>query len=329
MKKKSIAWIVVLFLIFLVMIFLFDNYSKQQQTNQLSGKTEYQNFEIIAQELKIPWEIAFLPNGEILVTQREGRLVKIGKNKEKIIISIPNVRHAGEGGLLGMVLHPYFEQNHFIYLYLTASSGSGTINRVERYLLDGNELKDKKVIIDNIPGASFHDGGRIAFGPDTLLYITTGDAGNSNLAQDKDSLAGKILRLKDDGAIPEDNPFNNAVYSYGHRNSQGLAWDGNGNLWATEHGRSGALSGLDEINLIEKGANYGWPEIEGDEKKDGMKAPIINSGPDITWAPSGMAYLDGKLYFAGLRGEALYEATISGKSIKEIKVHNGTKCLFS
>lgn len=248
-------------------------------------------------------------------------MVKIGKNKEKIIIDIPDVKRTGEGGLLGMALHPNFEQNKFIYLYLTASSGTGTINRVERYVMDVNSLEDKKTIIDNIPGSSFHDGGRIAFGPDNLLYITTGDAGSSNLAQDTNSLAGKILRLNDDGSIPEDNPFGNAVYSYGHRNPQGLAWDNNGNLWATEHGRSGVLSGLDEINLIEKGENYGWPVIEGDETKERMKTPIINSGPDITWAPSGMAYFNGSLFFAGLRGESLYKVDINNKSLRNLQTY--------
>ena len=162
-------------------------------------------------------------------------------------------------------------------------------------------------------------GGKIAFGPDDYIYITTGDAGNAELAQNTDSLAGKILRLKDDGSIPGDNPFGNAVYSYGHRNSQGLAWDDKGQLWSTEHGRSGVLSGLDELNFIEKGKNYGWPVIQGDERREGMYSPVIQSGPDETWAPAGAVYLpakrqaglDGSIFFTGLRGESIYQAKIS------------------
>ncbi|HWQ99627.1 MAG TPA: PQQ-dependent sugar dehydrogenase, partial [Candidatus Methylomirabilis sp.] len=150
-----------------------------------------------------------------------------------------------------------------------------------------------------------------AFGPDGKLYVTTGDAGRDRNAQDKTSLAGKILRLNDDGTVPDDNPFGTAVWSYGHRNPQGLVWDDQGRLWATEHGRSGILSGFDELNLIEKGKNYGWPAIQGDDKKEGLVTPVINSGANETWAPSGAVYVDGSVFFAGLRGETLYEARVN------------------
>ena len=275
-------------------------------------------FEIIAGNLQIPWEIAFLPEGDILVTERPGTLKRIGKEGRTYIID--GVQHVGEGGLLGMALHPRFSENRWIYLYLTTAAGNGLKNRVERYRLEDDRLAEKKVIIDNIPGAANHDGGRIAFGPDDYLYITTGDAGNTELAQNTDSLAGKILRAKDDGSIPIDNPFGNAVYSYGHRNSQGLAWDNKGRLWATEHGRSGILSGLDELNFIEKGKNYGWPVIQGDERREGMRSPVIQSGPDETWAPAGLVFLSNSLFFGGLRGEALYEAQIIGE--KQISIRN-------
>ena len=264
--------------------------------------------EVVAENLEIPWEVAFLPSGEILVTERPGRLLKIGK--DRTIIEVSGVRHVGEGGLLGMALHPEFENNQLIYLYLTSSDAGKIVNRVERYKLGGNSLTNREVILEGIEGASNHDGGRIEFGPDRYLYVTTGDAQKSNLAQDTDSLNGKILRIKDDGGIPSDNPFGNAVYSYGHRNVQGLAWDGSGRLWATEHGRSGVLSGLDELNLIEPGKNYGWPEIEGDEKKTGMVNPIIHSGASETWAPADAEVIDGSIFFAGLRGSTLYEAKI-------------------
>ena len=265
--------------------------------------------EIIAENLQIPWEIAFLPEGDLLATERPGTLKRIGK--EGRVYNIEGVEHIGEGGLLGMALHPQFAENRWIYLYLTTKTGDELKNRVERYYFQNNRLSDKKIIIDGIPGAAYHDGGRIAFGPDGNLYITTGDAGNSQLAQDVNSFAGKILHLKDDGSVPSDNPFGNAVWSYGHRNPQGLAWDDQGRLWATEHGRSGVLSGFDEFNLIEKGKNYGWPVIQGPETKTGMVSPVAQSGADETWAPAGAVFWNGSIFFTGLRGESIYEAKIA------------------
>ncbi len=274
---------------------------------------------IIAEELRIPWELAFLPDGSLLVTERPGRLLKIAA--DRTVFPIPGVQHIGEGGLLGLALHPNFVNTHWLYLYLTTHTEPGLVNRVERYRLNGDRLAERTVIIDQIPGAQIHDGGRLAFGPDGYLYITTGDAGNSDNAQDKSSLAGKILRLKDDGTIPPDNPFSTAVYSLGHRNVQGLAWDEQGRLWATEHGRSGVLSGLDEINLIAPGGNYGWPIIQGDEIRAGLTAQVVHSGSDTTWAPAGAASAQNKLYFAGLRGESLYEAVLDGPAVKSVTPH--------
>lgn len=290
-----------------------------------------EDIKIIAENLQIPWEIEFLPDGDILVTERPGNLRRIGKDGQ--IYKIEGVEPIGEGGLLGMALHPKFFENNWIYLYLTTKSDDDLKNQAVRYKLDNDKLSDKIIVLDDIPGAALHDGGRIAFGPayasdealagksDYYLYITTGDSGNSDLAQNKKSLAGKILRVKDDGAIPSDNPFGNAVYSYGHRNSQGLTWDDLGRLWATEHGRSGTSSGYDELNLIEKGKNYGWSEIQGNDTKMGMEAPIIQSGPDETWAPAGMAFVKGSLFFGGLRGESLYEAKIVSDKKVDLKVH--------
>jgi glucose/arabinose dehydrogenase len=283
---------------------------------------------VIAENLEIPWEIAFLPTGEMLVTERPGRLLKIGEDRK--IIEVEGVEHVGEGGLLGLAVHPDFPTNGWVYLYLTTKEGAGLVNRVERYVLDGEKLRDKKILISDIPGASHHDGGRIAFGPttscesgqaDCFLHITTGDAGNESSAQDIKSLAGKILRITDEGEIPNDNPFGNAIYSYGHRNSQGLAWDEAGNLWATEHGRSGAQSGYDELNLITKGGNYGWPESEGERVAAGTVGPVVHSGSSETWAPGGMAYLNGSLYFAGLRGESLYQAKLGGTNKVNLSAH--------
>lgn len=294
--------------------------------------------EIIAENLQIPWEVVFLPSGDpeeeqapygagMLVTERTGSLVKIGADpstssgRVRTKISIEGVEHIGEGGLLGLALHPNFEENNWIYLYLTTRADGGLINRIERYRLVGNTLSQKTIIIDNIPGARFHDGGRIAFSPDGFLYITTGDAGDSQSAQNLNSLAGKILRLNDDGTIPSNNPFETAIYSYGHRNPQGLAWDASGQLWATEHGRSGVLSGLDELNKIIKGENYGWPDSQGDAVLSGTVGPIIHSGPNITWAPASAAFWDGSIFFGGLRGESLYEAIIHNGTVTELKTH--------
>lgn len=284
---------------------------------------------VLVSNLEIPWDIAFLPNNNLLVTERSGRLLHLAADGSRTLIHDESVVTRGEGGLLGVTLHPQFATNQFIYLYFSAPGSSGnTENRVERYKLKSDKLTDKQVIVSGIPGAIYHDGGRMEFGPrDGLLYITTGDATTPRIAQDLNSLGGKILRLKDDGTIPADNPFVSRggkaamVYSYGHRNPQGLAWDSAGQLWSTEHGRSGVTSGLDEINLIKPGANYGWPESEGDNVEPGTVTPALHSGSADTWAPASLVYLNGSLFFGGLRGEALYEAVLAGDKVVELKTH--------
>lgn len=275
--------------------------------------------EIVARNLKIPWDIAFLPEGGMLVTERPGQLVHFKSDNTKQSIVIDNVKQTGESGLLGIVLHPNFAQNRMLYLYITHTEGAGLQNRVERYVFENNALSNRKTIVSNIPGALYHDGGRMEFGPDGKLYITTGDATDPTIAQDKNSLGGKILRLNDDGTIPSDNPFGTAIYSWGHRNPQGLAWDTAGNLWETEHGRSGALSGYDELNLITPGTNYGWPTIEGDKSASGLTRPALHSGSNTTWAPASAVYWDGSLFFGGLKGEALYEAKLQGTKVTSLK----------
>ncbi len=278
--------------------------------------------EVVAEGLEIPWDIAFLPSGAMLVTERTGHVIEIETDGTQREIPVEGVRKGGEGGLLGLVLHPNFEQNNFVYLYMsTPGSGGETTNRVVRYTFTNGSLVQERVIIENIPGAIYHDGGRMEWGPDGMLYITTGDATNSAIAQNLQSLGGKILRLTPEGAAAPGNPFGTAVWSYGHRNPQGLAWDSAGRLWQTEHGRSGALSGLDEINIIKAGANYGWPDIEGDETQSGMTVPVRHSGASDTWAPASLVYLNGSLFFGGLRGEALYEAVLDGDHVAELKEH--------
>ena len=223
----------------------------------------------IAQRLEVPWSLDFLPDGSMIFTERPGRIRLFDARQGLVtqpLLTITDVAAVGEGGLLGIAVHPDFSANHFIYVYYTYRTSDGLANQVVRFRLEGRSLLDRKVIISSIPGASIHDGGRLKFGPDKLLYITAGDASVADRAQDLNSLSGKILRLRDDGSIPPNNPFSGSlapgpwVYSFGHRNPEGLAWDNQGRLWATEHGSSAT----DELNLIEPGKNYGWPVIRGD-----------------------------------------------------------------
>lgn len=273
----------------------------------------------VAQDLTVPWGLAVLPGGDLLVTERTGTLKRIGNDRRSY--TIEGVTPTSEGGLLGLALDPEFADNRRIYLYLTTQTSAGYTNRIERYVYADDTLAGRRVIFSGIPGSQTHDGGRIEFGPDGFLYVATGDARNEAAAQDTGSLAGKILRITADGAAAPGNPFGNAVYSYGHRNPQGLAWDDRGRLWATEHGRSGAASGFDELNLIKPGANYGWPVIQGDETREGMETPVGHSGPDTTWAPASLTYADGSLFFGGLRGESLYEAKIAGDDNVTLVAH--------
>lgn len=275
----------------------------------------------IATGLEAPWSLAFLPGDGLLVTERPGRLVHLENGERRAKVTVPGVRQVGESGLMGLALHPRFDENAWVYLAFTAEGSSGLENRVVRYRWTRTAVVEPRVILDGIPAAAFHDGGRIAFGPAGYLYVTTGDATDADRAQDRGSLAGKILRVTDDGGIPADNPFGTAVYSWGHRNPQGLAWDDRGRLWSTEHGRSGARTGLDELNLIAPGRNYGWPLIEGDATHPGMERPFLHSGPDYTWAPAGAVHVAGSIFFGGLRGEALYEARLADGTAAALRVH--------
>lgn len=299
--------------------------NQRQQTQNSVSDPDAPAIEIFTEGLDTPWAIVFLPNDSILVTERQGTVRRInpdGQLETNPIATLSNVLEIGEGGLLGMALHPDFEENNYIYLYYTyRSSGNNTLNRVVRMTYQNNTLNNEEIIVDAIPGASNHNGGRIKFGPDNYLYVTTGDAQEPSQAQNTNSLAGKILRITDTGQPAPGNPFNNRVYSYGHRNPQGLDWDTNGNLWSTEHGRSGIQSGLDEVNLIQAGYNYGWPEIQGDETRTGMEIPVIHSGSASTWAPGSVAVYNNVLFFGGLRGTALYKGNIQNNTIQQIEEH--------
>ena len=267
--------------------------------------------ETVADNLKIPWELVFAPDGRIFFTERDGNLWVIENESMELVATFP-ASHTSEGGLLGLALDPEFEKNNFLYLYQTYFDFELHHNKVVRYTVSNNQLTDEQILIDKIPGAVWHDGGRIKFGPDEKIYITTGDATNANLSQKIDSLAGKILRINADGTIPSDNPFESSpVFSYGHRNPQGIDWNENGILVSSEHGPSGEKGyAHDEINVIEPGKNYGWPVIVGDSNNLKYTNPILHSG-DVTWAPSGLLYYDsdkipewkGMFLVAALRGQ--------------------------
>lgn len=261
---------------------------------------------VLAENLEIPWALDFLPQGDIIISERPGRIRLFIPGQglvEEPLLTLPQVEHRGEGGLLGLALHPSYPDSPYLYAYYTYLHNNAIANRVVRFTLQDYRLTDEEVLLDAIPGASTHNGGRIKFGPDGHLYVTTGDAGNPELSQSPDSLAGKILRITEDGGIPGDNPFSGSpVYSLGHRNPQGLAWDDRDRLWATEHG----AVATDELNLIEPGLNYGWPIIRGDQTMRGMETPVLQSGKE-TWAPSGLTHVAGELFFTGLRGQSLYQ----------------------
>jgi glucose/arabinose dehydrogenase len=232
------------------------------------------------------------------------------------------VAAVGEAGLMGLALDPQFLSNRFVYVAYTHRAANGRLrNRLVRLREDPKTGKGSldKVLIDNVAGANNHDGGRVKFGPNGKLYWSMGDAQTTRLAQDLSSLNGKILRLNPDGTVPADNPFANSfVYSYGHRNPQGLAWQPKTErLYATEHGPSGFQGCCrDEVNYIEASKNYGWPEIRGNETREGMLPPVIQAGTSETWAPSGATFAtrgpwSGSLLFTGLRGQTLYRVVFA------------------
>ena len=292
------------------------------------------NIDVVVDGLNNPWEMVFAPNGDIYFSERDGRVWKIENFGEAKVIQTFPKSGSYEGGTLGLALDPNFEENKKIYIYQTNLELEFFQNKVFSFTVDGDELVDVQTVIDDIPGAPWHDGGRIAFGPDDKLYITTGDAVNPGWSQDLSSLAGKILRINSDGSIPDDNPFDSsAIFSYGHRNPQGIAWNDEGMLVSSEHGPSGEMGkGHDEINVIVKGENYGWPKVVGDSSDDSFVNPIIHSG-EQTWAPSGMIFfdsnkissLDGKFLVGALRGQQLMVIDVAndGSLISAEKMFEG------
>jgi glucose/arabinose dehydrogenase len=288
--------------------------------------------ETVVTGLEVPWSIVFTPDGRMLIAERPGRVrvFENGKLRPEPLATIPDVEPTGESGLMGLTLHPQFAQNHLLYLAYAYKSGGDQRVRVVRFRETGTALTDRKLIIEGIPAAQFHAGTRLRFGPDGKLYVTTGDATTREIAQKLDSLGGKILRLNDDGSVPSDNPFvgqkdaRPEIWTYGHRNPQGIDWQpGTNTMFETEHGPSGfdGPGGGDEVNIIERGKNYGWPVIHHRATKEGMESPLLEYTPACAPASgtfyrgSALAQFKGNFFFGCLVGERIIRVILDGSRV--------------
>lgn len=305
----------------------FENTVFETQDKQTKFRVE-----TVASGLEVPWAFAWLPNKDLIFTERKGRvrIIEAGKLRTEPIFTVPDVEPSGESGLMDISLHPDFATNNFIYLGYSYNSDGKRV-KVVRYKFSNNTFTEPKTIIENIPGAPNHAGMRARFGPDSKLYIATGDATDWNLAQKLDSLAGKTLRLNDDGTVPQDNPFVSQkdarpeIWSYGHRNPQGMAWQpGTGAMFQTEHGPSffeGKGSGGDEFNLVERGKNLGWPEIHHTEKREGMVSPLLEYSPacapgsGMFYNGSALASFKGNYFFGCLKSARIVRVTLDGSKV--------------
>ncbi len=266
----------------------------------------------VAEDLESPWGLAPLPGGGLLVASRDdGTILRVDEKtgRKTEMGEVPGVSAAGEGGLLGIALSPDYASDHMVYAYFTSASD----NRVVRMIYDGQKPSGEQLgapdtVFKGIPKGFIHNGGRIEFGPDKMLYVGTGESGDTGLSQDRNSLGGKILRLTPEGEPAPGNPFpDSPVYSYGHRNVQGLAWDGKQRLFAAEFGQDT----WDELNAIKPGDNYGWPEAEGKSDDSEFHNPI-DQWSTAEASPSGIAYAEGSIWMAGLRGKRLWRIPLNG-----------------
>jgi glucose/arabinose dehydrogenase len=283
-------------------------------TTQTPTSVEPKIASTIATGLNVPWDIVFLESGDALVSQRdEGSIVRISTDGK--VTKLGDVDGAsggagGEGGLLGLALAPDDEST--LYAYVSTRSD----DRVVRLTLDGNSIGSQKPILTGIAIGSRHHGGRLLFDGDGALFVSTGDAGNGPLAQDKNSLNGKVLRITRDGKAAPGNPFGNRTWSYGHRNIEGLAYDADGRLWATEFGDKA----FDELNLIERGGNYGWPGVEGKSNDDDLVNPKVTWGTDEC-SPAGLAITRSSAFLGALQGECLFAVPLDGKKAGKPKAY--------
>ncbi|MCG3419346.1 PQQ-dependent sugar dehydrogenase [Oceanobacillus jordanicus] len=276
---------------------------------------EGENIEQVATNLEAPWAIE-KHGGNLYVSERPGAIVTITKSGQtrKPVEFERDLSQQSEAGLLGIAIPEDFSSSEIAYAYYSYEQDGTYYQRVIELEEREEAWHEVSTILDRIPGGQVHQGGRIKIGPDEKLYVTTGDASVPENAQDVESLAGKILRINTDGSVPEDNPFQNSyIYSYGHRNPQGMAWDEAGSLYATAHGSNAH----DEINLIKPGENYGWPVIQGDETEGEMVTPLAHSGEE-TWAPSGMTSLHGSFFFATLSGQSLKRFNLKNETISTV-----------
>lgn len=255
---------------------------------------------VLVSGLAVPWAVAFLPGGDALVTERDSaRLLRVTpRGGVRSLGTVPGVVPGGEAGLLGVAVSPTFTTDHYVYLYFT----SGSDNRIVRFAYTGPGVGRLQTLVTGIPHGGIHNGGRLAFGPDKMLYAGTGETGSRGLAQDRRSPAGKILRMTPDGKPAPGNPYGSLVWSYGHRNVQGLAWDDGGRMYATEFGQDR----FDEINRIQPGHNYGWPKVEGVGGGSTYTDPLL-TWPTSQASPSGLAYDGGSLWAAALGGQRLWQ----------------------
>lgn len=298
----------------------------------VAGDGQRFRVETVVSGLEVPWGMVWLPNGDMLVTERPGRvrIIEKGVLRAEPVFVVPDVEPSSESGLMDITLDPGFASNAFVYLGYAYNSDGKQI-KVVRYKYADGKFIEPKVIIENIPGAPNHAGMRARFGPDGKLYVATGDATDWELAQRMDSLAGKTLRLEPDGTIPQDNPFVKTagaraeIWTFGHRNAQGMAWQpGSDLMFQTEHGPStfeGKGSGGDEVNIVEAGKNYGWPIIHHNETRDGMVSPLLEYSPACAPA-SGMFYdamalplFKGNFFFGCLRSTRIIRVVLDGRKV--------------
>lgn len=272
-----------------------------------------------AENLDVPWSIE-QHEDTFYISERPGTIAEIenGEVEHQSVRLEEPLSDAAEAGLLGFVLKPDFAQSSEAYAYYTYDQEGEPVNRIVTLELNGDHWRETKTVLDGIPSGNVHHGGRLEIGPDDALYATIGDASDPEVAQDPDSFNGKIVRMDEAGEM--------SIFSLGHRNPQGIAWSEAGTMYASEHGQSAN----DEINVIEEGRNYGWPDIEGTEEAEGLTAPLATSGADETWAPSGMVWHQGELYAASLRGEAVLKIDPeTGDVTKEIEGYGRIRDVFS